>query len=706
MSEPAVKHFAIAYARRGMAVLPLHAVVDGWCTCGTSECPSPGKHPRTEHGLKDATCDPNIIAAWWGQWPDSNLGIVTGSTSGLAVLDVDGEDGERSLAILQARFGSLPVTLEARTGKGRHLYFKEPEGGVRNSAGKLGPGLDIRGEGGYVVAPRSLHPSGKRYRWLNRNQPAELPSWFVELLREPRPASSNGSGEKVQAGMRNAHLTSLAGSMRRRGMSEAAIAQALLTENRERCEPSLPEQEVRAIAKSISRYEPNAVARRGTDNVVAGEKGQSANPWSAAQEAPTFLVAGTDEVDFLEPRLLAPGAITELFSPRGIGKTQVGLALAVKLAHSGKRILLLDRDNPPSEVRKRLRSWGASQTPTLKVLTRDKVPRLMDLASWVQFPIGDYDVVILDSLDSAAEGMGEQDSAKPSRAISPLLDIAHCERGPALLVLGNCVKTAKHSRGSGVIEDRADIVYEIRDATSFEPKGTKPWVEELPPADAASWAARSSRRKLRKVYRLAFIPTKFRLGEEPEPFILEMDLSQEPWTLTDVTDAVDRQGAEARAEREREREEAKMRAVRALLNEIHRRWEAGEAVMFKDKDTVPFLRTQGLTQALAREVLRWGDGTYWRLAKLEQGQGHPVRVFPLSVTEAGINENPHGNTTLAEPAKIAAADDPCFRGTLFMHSTEIDASQARKKCGSQGGDISVAAANDSAPSAPTEVVEI
>jgi hypothetical protein len=120
---------------------------------------------------------------------------------------------------------------------------------------------------------------------------------------------------------------------------------------------------------------------------------------------------------------------------------------------------------------------------------------LTDARAWAEFPYSEYDLVIVDSLDSAAEGVGEQVSAKPSKAIALLLDIAHRENGPAVLVLGNCVKTGAHSRGSGVIEDRADIVFEVRDCTNFHPSGQKPWVEELPLAGAENWASRSSRRK-------------------------------------------------------------------------------------------------------------------------------------------------------------------------------------------------------------------
>src|SRR5262249_1307690 len=129
-------------------------------------------------------------------------------------------------------------------------------------------------------------------------------------------------------------------------------------------------------------------------------------------------------------------------------------------------------------------------------------------------------------------------------------------------------RSGAHSRGSGVIEDRADIVYEVRDATNLEPSGNRHWIEELPAADAGAWAARSTRRKQRSRFRLAFIATKNRIGAEPRPFILELDLAAEPWTLRDVTSDVDRAGAEARERRERENRERLETAAGELAREV------------------------------------------------------------------------------------------------------------------------------------------
>ena len=474
-------------------------------------CEPRGKRPLTEHGLKDGTTDRLKLDHWWTASPEANIGHPTGQH---VVIDVDGIEGEVALWLLEKKYGPLPDTLIALTGKGRHLWFMSNGQEIRNSAGKLGSHLDVRGEGGYVIVPPSVHENGKRYEWLDRfATPAPLPDWLALLLTESaRPQlPATGTGEKIPAGQRHAHLLSLAGTLRTKGCDEATIAAALLTENTARCSPPKPEAEVRKLAHDVYTRYPAGAPQRNPQ--------PPCNVWDHIESLDTFLNTEVDGADFLddEKRILVRESVTEIFAPRGLGKSLYALWLAVSRARRGLRVLLMDRDNPRHVVRDRLRAFGAAGVSTLQVITREKCPPLTNAAAWSIFPYAEYDLVILDSLDSAAEGIGEQDSSKPSRAIAPLLDIARRENGPAVLILGNTIKSAQHSRGSGVIEDRADIVYEVRDATDFHPSGSKPWVEELPPAGADSWASRSSRRKEREKYRLAFISTKFRIGQEPEP---------------------------------------------------------------------------------------------------------------------------------------------------------------------------------------------
>ncbi len=188
-----------------------------------------------------------------------NFGIRTGAISGVVVLDIDPRHGGTTDGL------DLPITPVVETGGGGwHYYFRYPEGGLGNSASKLAPGVDSKGDGGQVVAVPSVHPDdGKTYRWAPGRSPADvpmadLPETILEKLRHGKPehgAPSSGH-DRIPEGQRNSVLTSLAGSMRRRGMSQEAIYAALCIVNRERCEPPLLDDEVHDIAQSVSRYQP------------------------------------------------------------------------------------------------------------------------------------------------------------------------------------------------------------------------------------------------------------------------------------------------------------------------------------------------------------------------------------------------------------------------------------------------------------------
>lgn len=203
MTAPNLLTAALQYAEHGWRVIPLHSPRESGCSCGKADCPSPAKHPRTTHGLKDASSDPAVIRQWWTRWPDANIGIRTGPESNLLVLDVDGKQGEESLIELERRYVPLPDSYTVRTGGGgQHLYFLWPEGAeVGNSQSKIAPGLDVRAQGGYVVAPPSLHASGARYE-VNESAilPALCPEWFLSGARRTdaaKRASRGGCGERA-----------------------------------------------------------------------------------------------------------------------------------------------------------------------------------------------------------------------------------------------------------------------------------------------------------------------------------------------------------------------------------------------------------------------------------------------------------------------------------------------------------------------------
>ena len=277
---------ALAYARElGWAVFPLHSVEEaGRCSCHRgADCERAGKHPRTREGLKEATTEARTLRSWWVQWPDANLAVATGPGSGIDVLDVDPRHGgDDSLETLKAEYGPLPATAEQHTGGGgRHLLFAHHEG-VRNKAG-LAPGLDVRGEGGYVVVPPSTHASGRSYMWELSSRPGQVepaawPPWLLEQILSGRDQGANpGSlaplADKVPAGERNDTLFRHACKMRGQGLSPDAIRAALVVEN-QRCDPPLPDAEIASIATSAGRYTPAG----GNGRTRAQSSGENGHP--------------------------------------------------------------------------------------------------------------------------------------------------------------------------------------------------------------------------------------------------------------------------------------------------------------------------------------------------------------------------------------------------------------------------------------------
>lgn len=158
---------ALSYARFGWRVFP---VKPG------------GKAPASMHGVKDATGVAQTIEAWWELWPEANIGIATGTVSGIVVVDIDHIP---VIEALREHGKEFPETATVRTPNGLHLYFQAPQEPVRNSASKLAKGVDVRGDGGYVLAPPSV-VGGESYRWIDKRRPVPLPEWVLEDLTKRR----------------------------------------------------------------------------------------------------------------------------------------------------------------------------------------------------------------------------------------------------------------------------------------------------------------------------------------------------------------------------------------------------------------------------------------------------------------------------------------------------------------------------------------
>lgn len=355
---------ALAYAARGWAVLPIHTPTNDEppCSCGRPDCSSVGKHPRTPHGLIDASKDEACIREWWRLWPGANVAVATGARSDLVALDIDPRNGgDESLAELLREHGPIPETVEAHTGGGgRHLFFRCPHGAAKSRSG-IRPGIDVKADGGYIVVEPSLHASGRRYVWELSHRAedhplADCPPWLAaEIAPSPSPASRasrQSSGQTtIPEGKRNDTLTRLAGSMRRWGASAEAIRAALAEDNARRCVPPLSAEEVETIASGIARYAPDA---------------------DGALELVTLADVVPVPVSWLWWPRIPLGKITVLGGHPGLGKSFLTLDLAARVsaglpwpdqpgepAPRGGVVLLSAEDDLADTIRPRLDACGA-----------------------------------------------------------------------------------------------------------------------------------------------------------------------------------------------------------------------------------------------------------------------------------------------------------------------------------------------------------
>lgn len=215
---------ALDYAARGFLVVPLHGVTFppgfvadgkavGRCTCHNADtCDSQGKHPRIMAWQTNASSDPEMIRAWWKKWPEANIGVKLGSGSGVVSVDVDPPGGEDLLARLAD--GDLPPTLEMMTGRGRRPLYAIPDGLesepdtaiLCDESGHEAVRLQGGTSGAQCVMPPSLHPLGKRYRWLDGHSPADIapavmPPWLVNLMAPPEQPKWADTGRTTQRTM-------------------------------------------------------------------------------------------------------------------------------------------------------------------------------------------------------------------------------------------------------------------------------------------------------------------------------------------------------------------------------------------------------------------------------------------------------------------------------------------------------------------------
>jgi hypothetical protein len=424
------------------------------------------KIPLTPHGFKDATTDEACITQWWGQWPEANIGIATGSQSGLVALDVDTDkDGDASLTSLEKRFGLLPNTLKQRTGGGGfHCLFRHPGHQVRNSAGTLGPGLDLRGDGGYIVVPPSIHASGQPYEWLapiSDLVPAPLPPWLssrqVPLRLEP------GQEDVIPQGRRNDTL--FRHGMRLRGILAAqGIENDLQIKNSLQCKPPLSEEEVASIAVSVSRYEP---AHSFTESPVSSEPTDSESPpWRCSID---LVHDAPEETEWLIQDVVPAESSVLTVAREGTYKTWLSLDFAKAVAEGipwlghdcqAGGVLYLDAENPGPNFRQRLHAVGASlnlhiwrwQDPSFPISLSDP---------WLKAAAKRFRLIVIDTLKRFTGNRDENNADDMAEVTQQLRELTRY--GATVLVLHHATKDKDSPgyRGSTELGAGVDVVYFI-----------------------------------------------------------------------------------------------------------------------------------------------------------------------------------------------------------------------------------------------------
>jgi len=367
LSENKILQAALDYAGRGWKVFPIHnPLKEGGCSCGNPDCESPAKHPRTPHGLKDATTNKAVISEWWKKWPEANVGVVTGKDSGLLVLDIDlqKEGVQESKKKLEQK-GNLPYTPQVRTGGGgEHIFMTYPDNGtIYGNKANLGGliGIDVRGEGGYVVAHPSKHISGKKYVWAINHLGTKIsavPPWLLSMLQEKpvqapgawRATGGNSYWAKLWEGIatpgRNDAASKLAGRLLGRGMPVEEVEIVLSLWNSFNTPPLSHEELVRTI-KSINRSEES--------KPTAG----------AIVSAQWLLEQPQEEIkEIITKGILPEGAGLILTGEGGSGKSLLSLEMALRISKGmpiwdfevpeAKRVLIIQSENPLGQMKRRL----------------------------------------------------------------------------------------------------------------------------------------------------------------------------------------------------------------------------------------------------------------------------------------------------------------------------------------------------------------
>jgi RecA-family ATPase len=438
MSEPSPKgEQALALVNLGYRVIPL--------------IPN-DKKPLTKHGCKDASEDLGQVAEWWCKWPDANIGIATGS--GLVVIDVDrvpNSDGVKKalpnpwLEPLSECLESLAAdsVVESPTG-GFHLYFKSDRGAFKNSAGVIAEGVDVRADGGYIVAPGSVI-DGKYYRELEnlplvaRSQLPQLPPRLFEALLKGSKAPSKASGTtlgKINEGQRHDFLASEAGRLAGCGISEAALLAALREINKEKCNPPQDDEDLQHLARDFAKKDDR-------------------EPWALKTRRVSEIEE--KETEWLIGERIPRGMISTIVGLPGSGKSMLAAFIASKISRGlglncppeiwsprapGRVLIFAFEDSAETTLRPRLEAMGADleRIEVCEVKAQGKEERGIDLLKdfhLIEQKAIEFapDLIVIDPVNSAwGAGKDQNDDVDSRQVLGPFKRLAE-EQGLSVLLV-------------------------------------------------------------------------------------------------------------------------------------------------------------------------------------------------------------------------------------------------------------------------------
>jgi len=499
---------ALDYSNRGLHIFPVHSIrFDGSCSCGKEDCSSPGKHPLVKW-KQMATIDAGLIRKWFAKEIEhnNNIAITTGVKSGIIVLDVDSEEGEEFLVELEKEHGKLPVTVIAQTGGGgRHIYFSHPGGHVNNRINVANKGIDVKADGGYVVAPPSIHKSGEKYTWLKSPFEADFascPGWLLRLIQQPAAKDQLVRDSKrsfdplkllagVPEGQRDDALFEYARDLKRRGSSREE-AYILAEHVAKLCAPPFPEEETRKKVDSAWTYPYG----RPTDELGHGftvEQLQEAAK-SCMTHADQFIKEKIPKPRVVLSPWLTTGSLSMIYGERGIGKTWLALIIAVALTrenyddidiftwwvNKAADVYFLDGEMEEHFLQKRLKKLieplGEECRP-LTLLSAHSMARKGLGPINISNPIWremlyntlaeqkEYKVLVLDNLSSLAPGLDENTKKDWDPINQWLISLRHL--GVAVIFIHHSGKSGRQ-RGTSGREDVLDCTIKLTRPKNFD----------------------------------------------------------------------------------------------------------------------------------------------------------------------------------------------------------------------------------------------